>query len=78
MVCLFQLIKGEYVGALAMSEANSGSDVVSMKLKAEKKGKIIIIHGVIILSRYLLVCLNRMSFNFVRGRQEWCLKFSVF
>ena len=34
-----QLIAGEAVGALAMSEANSGSDVVSMRLKAEKKGK---------------------------------------
>jgi len=30
-----KLISGEYVGALAMSEAGSGSDVVSMKLKAE-------------------------------------------
>lgn len=34
----FQLISGEKVGALAMSEPNAGSDVVSMKLKAEKKG----------------------------------------
>jgi hypothetical protein len=33
-----QLITGEHVGALAMSEPGSGSDVVSMKLKAEKKG----------------------------------------
>lgn len=33
-----KLISGEHVGALAMSEAGSGSDVVSMKLKAEKKG----------------------------------------
>ena len=32
------LISGERVGALAMSEPNAGSDVVSMKLKAEKKG----------------------------------------
>src|SRR4029079_10428277 len=32
------LISGEHVGALAMSEAGSGSDVVSMKLKAEKRG----------------------------------------
>jgi len=31
------LISGEHVGALAMSEAGAGSDVVSMKLKAEKK-----------------------------------------
>lgn len=34
----FQLISGEKVGALAMSEPNAGSDVVSMKLKAEKQG----------------------------------------
>ncbi|MEN3971737.1 isovaleryl-CoA dehydrogenase [Sphingomicrobium sp. XHP0235] len=33
---LAPLISGEHVGALAMSEANAGSDVVSMKLKAEK------------------------------------------
>jgi alkylation response protein AidB-like acyl-CoA dehydrogenase len=32
------LISGEHFGALAMSEPNSGSDVVSMKLNAEKKG----------------------------------------
>ena len=32
-----RLISGEHVGALAMSEAGSGSDVVSMKLKAEKR-----------------------------------------
>src|SRR5258706_5534521 len=34
-----KLISGEHVGALAMSEAGSGSDVVSMKLKAELRGK---------------------------------------
>lgn len=33
-----KLISGEHVGALAMSEAGSGSDVVSMKLKADKSG----------------------------------------
>jgi len=33
-----QLISGEHVGALAMSEAGAGSDVVGMKLKAEKSG----------------------------------------
>jgi len=38
-VSLFQLISGEHIGALAMSEPNAGSDVVSMKLKADKKGK---------------------------------------
>lgn len=31
------LVSGEYVGALAMSEAGAGSDVVSMKLRAEKR-----------------------------------------
>ena len=33
-----KLIAGEHVGALAMSEPGAGSDVVSMKLRAEKKG----------------------------------------
>jgi isovaleryl-CoA dehydrogenase len=33
-----KLISGEHVGSLAMSEAGAGSDVVSMKLKAEKAG----------------------------------------
>jgi isovaleryl-CoA dehydrogenase len=33
-----KLISGEHVGSLAMSEASAGSDVVSMKLKAEKSG----------------------------------------
>jgi isovaleryl-CoA dehydrogenase len=33
-----RLITGEHVGSLAMSEAGAGSDVVSMKLKAEKSG----------------------------------------
>ena len=33
-----KLISGEHVGSLAMSEAGSGSDVVSMRLKADKKG----------------------------------------
>jgi isovaleryl-CoA dehydrogenase len=33
-----KLISGEHVGALAMSEVNAGSDVVSMNLKAEKSG----------------------------------------
>ena len=33
-----KLIAGEHVGALAMSEAGAGSDVVGMKLKAERKG----------------------------------------
>ncbi|MBA2635540.1 MAG: isovaleryl-CoA dehydrogenase [Sphingomonas sp.] len=33
-----KLISGEHVGALAMSEASAGSDVIGMKLKAEKSG----------------------------------------
>ena len=40
-----KLISGEHVGALAMSEAGSGSDVVSMRLKAEKKGDRYILNG---------------------------------
>jgi len=40
-----KLCSGEHVGALAMSEANSGSDVVSMQLKAEKKGDHFILNG---------------------------------
>ncbi|XP_076459320.1 isovaleryl-CoA dehydrogenase, mitochondrial-like [Babylonia areolata] len=40
-----KLISGESVGALAMSEANSGSDVVSMRLKAEKKGDYYVLNG---------------------------------
>ncbi len=40
-----RLISGEYVGALAMSEPNSGSDVVSMKLRAERNGGRFILNG---------------------------------
>lgn len=40
-----KLISGEYIGALAMSEPNAGSDVVSMQLKAEKKGDRYILNG---------------------------------
>ncbi|XP_037690240.1 isovaleryl-CoA dehydrogenase, mitochondrial isoform X1 [Choloepus didactylus] len=40
-----KLISGEFIGALAMSEPNAGSDVVSMKLKAEKKGDDYILNG---------------------------------
>ena len=39
------MISGEYVGALAMSEAGSGSDVVSMKLRAEKRGNNYVLNG---------------------------------
>ncbi|MBL4852991.1 MAG: isovaleryl-CoA dehydrogenase [Robiginitomaculum sp.] len=40
-----KLVSGEHVGALAMSEPGAGSDVVSMKLKAEKKGDRYILNG---------------------------------
>jgi isovaleryl-CoA dehydrogenase len=40
-----KLISGEHVGALAMSEPGAGSDVVSMKLKAEKKGDRYVLNG---------------------------------
>ncbi|KAK6165885.1 hypothetical protein SNE40_022706 [Patella caerulea] len=40
-----KLISGEHVGALAMSEPNSGSDVVSMKLRAEDKGDHFVLNG---------------------------------
>src|SRR5512146_2921154 len=40
-----KLIDGSFVGALAMSEPGSGSDVVSMKLKAEKKGDRYVLNG---------------------------------
>ena len=40
-----KLISGEHIGALAMSEPNAGSDVVSMRLKAEKKGDRYVLNG---------------------------------
>ncbi len=40
-----KLVSGEHVGALAMSEPNAGSDVVSMKLRAERKGDRFILNG---------------------------------
>ena len=40
-----KLVSGERVGALAMSEAGAGSDVVSMKLRAEKKGDRYVLNG---------------------------------
>ncbi|MFN7056675.1 isovaleryl-CoA dehydrogenase [Hyphomonas sp.] len=40
-----KLISGEHLGALAMSESGAGSDVVSMKLRAEKKGDRYILNG---------------------------------
>jgi isovaleryl-CoA dehydrogenase len=40
-----KLISGEHVGALAMSEPGAGSDVVSMKLRAEKQGDRYVLNG---------------------------------
>ncbi len=40
-----KLISGEHVGALAMSEAGAGSDVVSMRLRAEKRGSRYVLNG---------------------------------
>jgi isovaleryl-CoA dehydrogenase len=40
-----KLISGEHVGALAMSEPGSGSDVVSMRTRADKKGDRYILNG---------------------------------
>jgi isovaleryl-CoA dehydrogenase len=40
-----KLVSGEHVGALAMSEPNSGSDVVSMKLRADKRGRRYVLNG---------------------------------
>ena len=40
-----KLVSGEHIGALAMSEPNAGSDVVSMKLRAEKRGDVYVLNG---------------------------------
>lgn len=40
-----RLISGEHVGALAMSEPGAGSDVISMKLRAEDKGGYYLLNG---------------------------------
>ena len=40
-----RLISGEHVGALAMSEAGSGSDVMSMSLRADKRGDRYVLNG---------------------------------
>ncbi len=42
---LEKLVTGEHLGALAMSESGAGSDVVSMKLRAEKQGDRYILNG---------------------------------
>ncbi len=40
-----KLVSGEHVGALAMSEPNAGSDVVSMKLRADRQGDRYVLNG---------------------------------
>jgi len=42
---LAKLISGDHVGALAMSEPGAGSDVVSMRLRADKKGDRYVLNG---------------------------------
>jgi isovaleryl-CoA dehydrogenase len=42
---LSKLISGEHVGALAMSEPGAGSDVLSMKLRAQDKGGYFVLNG---------------------------------
>jgi len=42
---LGKLVSGEHLGGLAMSEPGAGSDVVSMKLRAEKKGDRYVLNG---------------------------------
>ena len=42
---LTKLISGEHIGALAMSEPNAGSDVVSMKLRAVRRGDHFVLNG---------------------------------
>src|SRR5258708_21319445 len=40
-----KLISGEHVGALAMSEPGAGSDVVSMRLRADRQGDRFVLNG---------------------------------
>jgi isovaleryl-CoA dehydrogenase len=40
-----RLISGEHVGALAMSEPGAGSDVISMKLRAQERGGVYVLNG---------------------------------
>ncbi len=40
-----KLVSGEHIGALAMSEPGAGSDVVSMRLKAERHGDVFVLNG---------------------------------
>jgi isovaleryl-CoA dehydrogenase len=40
-----RLVNGEHVGALAMSEPGAGSDVVSMQLRAERRGDVFVLNG---------------------------------
>ncbi len=44
-IYLPKLISGEWIGALAMSEPSSGSDVISMQMKAERKGDQYVLNG---------------------------------
>jgi isovaleryl-CoA dehydrogenase len=52
-----KLISGDHVGALAMSEPGAGSDVVSMKCRADKRGKRFTqLNGTCCMPRFMVVC----------------------
>lgn len=58
----FQLLTGEHVGALAMSEPNAGSDVVAMKLKAKKEGRTPKTYLSVLTSAFVLLqCCSQLS-----------------
>lgn len=68
-----QLLTGEHVGALAMSEPNAGSDVVSMKLKAKKQGRMIIkkvIYMVSLLCCSLPGCICKSTEKYVKSSKK--------
>lgn len=52
-----RLIGGEHVGALAMSEVGSGSDVISMSLRAEKRGDRYLLNG----TKFWIISLERRA-----------------
>jgi len=75
MKYLPKLCSGEHVGSLAMSENGSGSDVISMKLKAEKKGNKWILNG----SKFWITngpdadIIGKSSYNFFNYLIHSCL-----
>lgn len=59
---VLQLMTGEHVGALAMSEPSSGSDVVSMKLTAKKQGdwRLLLLYAALLVST--VCCYNKQHY----------------